>query len=103
VLAHAEPRAGPAGTTDYPPDRCGHPQAPRAHDQRGWIHNARRAHDGTDPEGVIAALFGDPGVARNHSRDIDWGCRVFTVTRACPDRPEGPRPSTAPSPPGSGG
>jgi hypothetical protein len=81
VLAHAEPCGGPADTAAYPPDWYGRPQVLRAYDQRGWIHDATRRHDGQDPEAVIAEMLADPTVVQIHSRNVDWGCYMFTVTR----------------------
>lgn len=60
----------------------------RAYDRRGWIHSATRTHDGQHPEAVIADMLADPEVAQIHSRNIAWGCYMFTVTRAAvPDVP----------------
>ena len=81
VLAHAEPCAGPGDPTRYPSDWLGRPQVLRAYDERGWIHDATRRHDGSDPEAVIAAMLAEPGVVQIHSRNIDYGCYMFTVTR----------------------
>jgi Protein of unknown function (DUF1203) len=82
VLAHAEPCAGPTDVNGYPPDWRGRPQVLRAYDNRGWIHDATRAHDGQDPEEVIAELLAEPAVVQIHSRNIAWGCYMFTITRA---------------------
>lgn len=82
VLAHATRCAGPADTNSYPPDWRGRPQVLRAYDNRGWIHDATRVHDGQDPESVIAELLAEPGVAQIHSRNIAWGCYMFRITRA---------------------
>jgi Protein of unknown function (DUF1203) len=81
VIAHAEPCAGPADLSGYPPDWVGRPQVLRAYDHRGWIHDATTVHDGTDPEGAIASVLAEPGVAQVHSRNIAWGCYMFAVTR----------------------
>lgn len=40
-----------------------------------------RVHDGTDPEGVIAAVLAEPDVVRIDSRNVSYGCFMFTVTR----------------------
>jgi hypothetical protein len=82
VIAHAEPCAGPTDVNTYPLDWRGRPQVLRAYDERGWIHDVTRVHDGQDPEKVIAELLADPGVAQIHSRNVAWGCYMFTVTRA---------------------
>ncbi|MGZ4595839.1 MAG: DUF1203 domain-containing protein [Actinomycetes bacterium] len=81
VLVHAQPCAGPQSRTHYPPDWRGRPQVLRAYDRRGWIHEATRTHDGTDPEIAIADLLADPDVVQIHSRNIAWGCYMFTITR----------------------
>ncbi|MFF3689673.1 DUF1203 domain-containing protein [Streptomyces sp. NPDC002187] len=82
VLAHAAPCAGPADVSSYPPDWRGRPQVLRAYDARGWIHDATRVHDGQDPEGAIAELLAEPDVVQVHSRNVAWGCYMFTITRA---------------------
>jgi hypothetical protein len=81
VFAHAGPCGGPSADDVYPADWRGRAQVLRAYDRRGWIHDATRTHDGTDPETVIAAMLTDPEVAVIHSRNIAWGCYMFAVTR----------------------
>jgi hypothetical protein len=81
VFAHADRCDGPPSDADYPADWRGRPQVLRAYDDRGWIHPATRVHDGSDPEGVIAQILEDPGVVMIHSRNIAYGCYMFTVTR----------------------
>ncbi|WP_248959034.1 DUF1203 domain-containing protein [Sphaerisporangium perillae] len=85
VLAHARPCEGPAALDRYPAGWYGRPQVLRAYDARGWIHDATRVHDGQDPEGVIAAMLARPGVVEIHSRNVAYGCYMFTITR--PDTP----------------
>jgi hypothetical protein len=80
VFAHAEACSGPADD-GYPPAWRGREQVLRAYDGRGWIHPATRTHDGMDPEGVLAEMFADRGVAQIHSRNVAYGCFMFTVTR----------------------
>jgi hypothetical protein len=82
VFAHAEPCDGPDDTTSYPSDWYGRPQVLRAYDRRGWIHDSTRVHDGTDPTAHIADVLADPGVTRIHSRNVAYGCYMFTITRA---------------------
>ena len=81
VFAHADRCDGPASDSDYPADWRGRPQVLRAYDGRGWIHPATRVHDGSDPDGVIAQLLSDPTVVMIHSRNIGYGCYMFTITR----------------------
>jgi len=78
VFIHPEPCEGPAENA-YPADWIGRPQVLRAYDHRGWIHPATRTHDGTDPEAVLAAVLGQPGVVQVHSRNIAYGCYMFTA------------------------
>ena len=73
----------PAPPTDrYPADWRGRPQVLRAYDARGWIHPATRTHDGTDPEAAVAAVVAEPGVVQVHSRNIAYGCWMFTAVAA---------------------
>lgn len=81
VFAHAQPCTGPSSTEDYPADWRGRAQVLRAYDKRGWIHGASRVHDGKGPEAVLAAMFDEPEVVQIHSRNITYGCYMFTVTR----------------------
>lgn len=82
VFAHTTECDGPAATDRYPSDWLGKPQVLRAYDSRGWIHPSTTVHDGQDPEGEIAKQLADPDVAWVHSRNIAYGCYMFTVTRA---------------------
>jgi Protein of unknown function (DUF1203) len=81
VFAHAQPCGGPAQVDGYPADWRGKPQVLRAYDRRGWIHNSTQVHDGTDPEAVIDAMLADPEVAQIHSRNVAYGCYMFSVSR----------------------
>ena len=81
VFAHADSCAGPASTSTYPDDWRGRPQVLRAYDRRGRIHPATTMHDGTDPEAAIDAVLAEPGVVLVHSRNVLYGCYMFTVTR----------------------
>lgn len=82
VFAHAEPCDGRAAVGAYPPDWYGRSQVLRAYDERGWIHDATRVHDGGDPEAAIAAVLAEPGVVQVHSRNVAYGCYMFAITRA---------------------
>lgn len=81
VFAHAESCSGPRDR-GYPADWRGRTQVLRAYDRRGWIHEASRVDDGSDPEAALAALLEDPTVAEVHSRNLAYGCWMFRVTRA---------------------
>jgi len=80
VFAHAGPCPGPAGAGTYPDGWRGRSQVLRAYDERGWIHPATRVHDGSDPEAAIAKVLAAPGVVQVHSRNVAYGCYMFTVT-----------------------
>jgi Protein of unknown function (DUF1203) len=82
ILAHAEPCEGPKSELAYPEGWRGKPQVLRAYDRRGWIHDATRIHDGSEPDAVIADMFTDADVVEIHSRNIAWGCYMFRVTRS---------------------
>jgi uncharacterized protein DUF1203 len=81
VFAHAEGCGGPAFEGGYPPAWRGRRQVLRAYDARGWIHFSSRDHDGTDPETVIARILAHPEVVEIHSRNVVYGCYMFTVSR----------------------
>jgi hypothetical protein len=58
------------------------PQVLRAYDERGWIHPATRVHDGTEPERELAEVLATPGVVEVHSRNVAYGCWMFTAVPA---------------------
>jgi len=79
VFIHAEPCTGPADD-GYPAEWRRRPQVLRAYDERGWIHPATTTHDGSDPEAVLARVLATPGVVEVHSRNVAYGCYMFTAT-----------------------
>lgn len=81
VYAHAEPCGGPADTAAYPAEWRARPQVLRAYDVRGWIHPATTVHDGTDAEVELARALSAPDLVQVHSRNIAYGCYMFTATR----------------------
>ena len=83
VFAHAEPCGGPEFHDRYPVGWYGRPQVLRAYDARGWIHPSTTVHDGSDPEAAVAEIFLHPEVVEIHSRNLAYGCYMFTITR-CP-------------------
>jgi hypothetical protein len=82
VFAHAQPCTGPAEANEYPRDWRGRAQVLRAYDKRGWIHPTTRVHNGDDPDRVIAEILADADVVQIHSRNVAYGCYMFTITRA---------------------
>ena len=89
VFAHATDCGGYVEVDAYPTRWRGRPQVLRAYDSRGWIHPSTRVHDGTNPEAVIADLLAIPDVVQLHSRNVAYGCYMFTVTRPT-NRLQGP-------------
>lgn len=81
VFAHASDCPGPADGTAYPAGWRGRAQVLRAYDRRGRIVGGRQ-HDGDAPEAVIADLFADPAVRVLHSRNVVYGCWMFSVVRS---------------------
>lgn len=82
VFTHASWCGGPAATGTYPSAWRGRPQVLRAYDRRGWIHPLTRAHDGSEPETIIAEMFDSPDVVQIHSRNVAYGCYMFAITRS---------------------
>jgi Protein of unknown function (DUF1203) len=91
VFAHAEECGGPAFDSGYPPEWRGRRQVLRAYDARGWIHPSTREHDGSDPDAVIAEMFTEPDVVQIHSRNVHYGCYMFTLTPAQDPTPRSDR------------
>ena len=79
VFAHAAPCGGPADDLPYPGDWYGRPQVLRAYDSAGRIHPASRQHDGGDPVAALTAVLAEPGVVLVHSRNVVYGCYMFSV------------------------
>ena len=82
VFAHAGPCAGPPQGVPYPPDWYGRAQILRAYDTAGWIHPASRQHDGSDPVAALSAVLAEPGVVLVHSRNVVYGCYMFSARPA---------------------
>jgi hypothetical protein len=80
VFAHAQRCPGPEYDGPYPTQWYGRPQVLRCYDRRGWIR-AAKLHDGSAPESTIAELLADPEIVQIHSRNVAYGCYMFTVTR----------------------
>lgn len=56
---------------------------------RCCLRDATRRHDGRDPATAVAEVLATPGVAQVHSRNVDWGCYMFRVTRSGQLSPRG--------------
>ncbi|MBI3216939.1 MAG: DUF1203 domain-containing protein [Mycobacterium sp.] len=84
VFAHAAPCDGAPLWTSYPDEWLDRPQVLRAYDSRGWIHPATTTHDGKDAERALREVLSAPGVVEVHSRNIAYGCFMFSAS--CPGR-----------------
>lgn len=82
VFAHAEACAPPTQSGVYPADWRHRPQVLRAYDEHGWIHPATTTHDGSDPVAALEAVLAAEGVVEVHSRNIAYGCYMFTARLA---------------------
>jgi hypothetical protein len=82
VFAHATSCHPALNPHEYPPDWRGRPQVLRAYDHRGWIHTAL-VHDGSSPEAAISTAFEDPEIVEIHSRNVAYGCFMFSLRRTC--------------------
>jgi hypothetical protein len=80
VLVHAVPCHPNVDPHSYPVDWRGRSQVLRAYDARDWIH-AAIVHDGSSPENVINSVFEDREVAEIHSRNVAYGCYMFSLKR----------------------
>jgi hypothetical protein len=79
VFVHAEPYYPSTDDGKYPAAWFGRPQVLRAYDERGWIHPASRVHDGNHADRQLAEVLATPGVVEVHSRNIVYGCWMFTA------------------------
>lgn len=80
VFVHAVPCHPTIDPHCYPSEWRERPQVLRAYDARGWIRTAV-VHDGTSPEAAIDAVLSDPDVVVVHSRNVAYGCYMFSVRR----------------------
>jgi len=81
VFVHAAPCRPDLDPHVYPSEWRGRAQVLRAYDRRGWIR-AASVHEGTAPEEAITAALADPAVVELHSRNVAYGCFMFSVRRA---------------------
>jgi hypothetical protein len=84
VYAHSTGCAGP-GQVIYPTDWKDRPQVLRAYTLEGRIHPASRAHDGQNPLAAIEAILEHDDVVEVHSRNVVYGCYMFTARRSAGD------------------
>jgi hypothetical protein len=80
VFIHAETCAGYQEVSRYPEEYRGRQQVLRAYDERGRIAGAVLT-DGAGAERVIDSLLARPDVVMLQSRNVLYGCYMFSVTR----------------------
>jgi hypothetical protein len=85
IFIHAEPCAGPIGTSDaYPMGLHGSRRVFRAYSAEGHILGGRFVE--TDDESVaraaMDALLADPAVAFVNARAVEFGCFLFEARRS---------------------
>jgi len=81
VFIHAEACGGYTAPDRYPEGFRHRQQVLRAYDAEGRIVDAVIAQDGDEAESVCAALLSRPEIAYIHSRNVLYGCYMFTVRR----------------------
>ena len=78
VFLHTSPCAGYTAPDAYPSGFRHRQQIFRAYGHDRTIVDARIV-DGADAEPAIAELLADPDVAFLHSRNVAYGCYMFTI------------------------
>jgi len=53
----------------------------RAYDERGWIHETPGSTTAATRTGPSVDIFAAPEVVLIHSRNIAYGCYMFSITR----------------------
>lgn len=81
VFIHAEPCEGYGEPSQYPEGFAHRRQLLRAYDHSRRICDALAVKDGAQAERVLSWLLACPEVAFVHSRNLEWGCYMFTVQR----------------------
>jgi len=83
VFIHAEECAGYTEKDRYPHGFRHRRQLLRAYDDAGRIVDAEIAENGDAAEALCASFFLRPDIAYIHSRNVLWGCYMFTIQRPC--------------------
>jgi len=81
VFVHADPCAGYSERDTYPAAFRHRSQVLRAYDERGRIADALLI-EGVHAEAGIEQLLARPDVATVHSRNVLYGCYMFTIDRS---------------------
>lgn len=81
VFIHADACEGYAEPDRYPEDFRRRRQLLRAYSAGGRIVDAEIGENGDAAEALCAAFFQRPEIAYIHSRNVLWGCYMFTIRR----------------------
>ncbi len=81
VFIHAEDCSGYATPDRYPDDFRQRRQVLRAYGRDSAIVDAAIAENGDEAEALCGAFLARPDVAYIHSRNVLYGCYMFTVRR----------------------
>lgn len=81
VFVHAEECAGYQKSSEYPEEFAGRRQLLRAYDHHRRISDAIQAKDGEQAKRILAWLLSRPEVDFVHSRNLEWGCYMFSARR----------------------
>jgi hypothetical protein len=81
VFIHAEACDGYGEPDQYPAGFRGRRQLLRAYGADGRIVDAAIAENGDEAEAMCAEFFARPEIEYIHSRNVLWGCYMFTIRR----------------------
>jgi len=82
IFVHADPCPGYPQPHAYPARYRDWPQVLRGYDTAGRIADAVLVDGAATAEDGIARLLADPDVTIVHSRNVQYGCYMFAVSRA---------------------
>jgi hypothetical protein len=82
IFVHADDCPGYSDTASYPDGYRDRPQVFRVYRKDGTIGGGRIVKPDEDQEQAAAELLADPDVAVVHSRNIVYGCYMFSIGRA---------------------
>jgi hypothetical protein len=81
VFVHAEECAGYQKSSEYPRGFARRRQLLRAYDHSRRISDAIQAKDGEQAGQILGWLLSRPEVDFVHSRNLEWGCYMFSARR----------------------
>ena len=81
VFVHAEQCGGYPASSQYPEGFAHRRQLLRAYDHRHRISDAIQAVNGEQARGILSWLLARPEIDFVHSRNLEWGCYMFSARR----------------------